>query len=116
MPSRIGAAELPRVRLVDMRQQPRKAVFSPPLIAAITERVQRGEQSLVLLNRRGFAPVLFCADCNWKSDCPIAAPTRSSTRATARCAATTAALPSACRCLPAAATPTSCRWARAPSS
>ena len=70
MPSRIGAASLPRVRLVDMTQQPRKAVFSPPLIAAITERVQRGEQSLVLLNRRGFAPVLFCADCNWKSDCP----------------------------------------------
>ena len=70
MPSRIGAAELPRVRLVDMRQQPKKTVFSPPLIAAITERVQRGEQALVLLNRRGFAPVLFCADCNWKSDCP----------------------------------------------
>lgn len=53
-----------------MGQQPRKAVFSPPLIDAITERVQRGEQSLVLLNRRGFAPVLFCADCGWKSDCP----------------------------------------------
>lgn len=70
MPSRIGAAELPRVRLVDMRQQPRQTVFSPPLLAAITERVQRGEQALVLLNRRGFAPVLFCADCSWKSDCP----------------------------------------------
>ncbi len=70
MPSRIGAAELPRVRLVDMTQQPRRAVFSPPLLAAITERVQRGEQSLVLLNRRGFAPVLYCADCEWKSDCP----------------------------------------------
>lgn len=70
MPSRIGAAELPRVRLVDMRQQPRRTVFSPALLAAITERVQRGEQALVLLNRRGFAPVLFCADCSWKSDCP----------------------------------------------
>jgi primosomal protein N' (replication factor Y) len=70
MPSRIGAAALPRVRLVDMTQQPRKAVFSPPLLEAITARVQRGEQSLVLLNRRGFAPVLFCADCGWKSDCP----------------------------------------------
>ena len=45
-------------------------MFSPPLIEAITERVKRGEQSLILLNRRGFAPVLFCADCNWKSDCP----------------------------------------------
>ncbi|MGU3629383.1 replication restart helicase PriA [Comamonas sp. C24C] len=80
MPSRIGAASigaagsgaagLPRVRMVDMGQQPKRAVFSPPLIEAITERVKRGEQSLVLLNRRGFAPVLFCADCNWKSDCP----------------------------------------------
>ena len=70
MPSRIGSASLPKVRLVDMSQQPKRAVFSPPLIAAITERVQRGEQSLILLNRRGFAPVLFCADCNWKSDCP----------------------------------------------
>ena len=70
MPSRIGEASLPKVRLVDMTQQPRKAVFSPPLLDAITERVQRGEQSLILLNRRGFAPVLFCADCSWKSDCP----------------------------------------------
>ena len=70
MPSRIGSASLPKVRLVDMSQQPKRAVFSPPLIDAITQRVQRGEQSLILLNRRGFAPVLFCADCNWKSDCP----------------------------------------------
>ena len=70
MPSRIGRAQLPQLRTIDMRQQPRRAVFSPPLIEAITERVQRGEQSLILLNRRGFAPVLYCADCQWKSDCP----------------------------------------------
>ena len=74
MPSRIGtdsdAGALPRLRIVDMRQQPRRAVFSPPLLEAITARVRRGEQSLVLLNRRGFAPVLYCADCGWKSDCP----------------------------------------------
>ena len=70
MPARIGAGELPRLRLVDMGQQPRGAVFSPPLLAAITERVERGEQCLVLLNRRGFAPVLHCHDCGWKSDCP----------------------------------------------
>ena len=69
MPSRIGAGALPRVRMVDMTQQPRNTVFSRPLLEAITERVQRGEQSLVLLNRRGFAPVLYCADCSWKSDC-----------------------------------------------
>ncbi|RYF26909.1 MAG: primosomal protein N' [Comamonadaceae bacterium] len=70
MPSRIGAGALPRVRLVDLAQQPRGSVFSPPLIAAIIERVERGEQCLVLLNRRGFAPVLHCTECGWKSDCP----------------------------------------------
>jgi len=70
MPSRIGAGALPRVRIVDMGQQPRRAVFAPALLAAITERVQRGEQCLVLLNRRGFAPVLHCHACGWKSDCP----------------------------------------------
>ena len=70
MPARIGAAELPRLRLVDMAQQPRQAVFAPPLVAAITARVERGEQCLVLLNRRGFAPVLHCTVCGWKSDCP----------------------------------------------
>ncbi|WP_416400760.1 replication restart helicase PriA [Alicycliphilus denitrificans] len=70
MPARIGAGELPRLRLVDMGQQPRGTAFSPPLLAAITERVERGEQCLVLLNRRGFAPVLHCHDCGWKSDCP----------------------------------------------
>ena len=70
MPSRIGAGALARVRRVDMNQQPRRTVFSAPLLAAITERVQRGEQCMVLLNRRGYAPVLHCADCGWKSDCP----------------------------------------------
>jgi primosomal protein N' (replication factor Y) len=70
MPSRIGAGQLPRVRRVDMNQQPKRAVFTAPLLAAITERVQRGEQCMVLLNRRGYAPVLHCADCGWKSDCP----------------------------------------------
>ena len=74
MPSRIGSSEgagaLARVRRVDMNQQPRRAVFSAPLLQAITERVARGEQSMVLLNRRGYAPVLHCVDCGWKSDCP----------------------------------------------
>ena len=70
MPSRIGAGALARVRRVDMNQQPRRTVFSAPLLQAITERVGRGEQSMVLLNRRGYAPVLHCVDCGWKSDCP----------------------------------------------
>jgi primosomal protein N' (replication factor Y) (superfamily II helicase) len=63
-------AGLPLVRRVDMNHQPRKAVFSLPLIDAIKERVARGEQCMVFLNRRGYAPVLHCADCGWKSECP----------------------------------------------
>ncbi len=71
MPSRIGQlAALPLVRRVDMNHQPRRAVFSLPLLEAIKERVARGEQCLVFLNRRGYAPVLHCADCGWKSECP----------------------------------------------
>jgi primosomal protein N' (replication factor Y) len=61
---------LPLVRRVDMNHQPRKAVFSLPLLDAIRERVARGEQCMVFLNRRGYAPVLHCADCGWKSECP----------------------------------------------
>lgn len=74
MPRRIGAgkdgAGLPRVRRVDMSRQPRGTLISPPLLAAIGERAARGEQALLLLNRRGYAPVLHCADCGWKSECP----------------------------------------------
>ena len=70
MPSRIGSAQLPLVRRVDMNNQPKKAVFSPPLLDAIQQRIAAGEQSLVFLNRRGYAPVLQCTACEWKSDCP----------------------------------------------
>ncbi|WP_341888659.1 primosomal protein N' [Variovorax sp. YR752] len=74
LPSRIGGALLPRVRLVDMNQQPKDrgagTALSPPLVEAIRARIARGEQSLVFLNRRGYAPVLHCADCGWKSGCP----------------------------------------------
>ena len=74
LPSRIGGAALPRVRLVDMNQQPKDrgagTALSPPLVEAIRARIARGEQSLVFLNRRGYAPVLHCADCGWKSGCP----------------------------------------------
>ena len=61
---------LPLVRRVDMNHQHRHAVFSIPLLEAIKERVARGEQSMVFLNRRGYAPVLHCTECGWKSECP----------------------------------------------
>ena len=71
---RIGGGAMPTVKLVDMTRLPRDAqqerVLAPPLLAAITERIARGEQSLLLLNRRGYAPVLHCSACGWKSGCP----------------------------------------------
>ena len=64
------AGGLPTVRGVDMNHQPRHCVIAPPLVKAIEERIARGEQSLIFLNRRGYAPVLACHDCGWKSECP----------------------------------------------
>ncbi|MFN4003805.1 MAG: primosomal protein N' [Hylemonella sp.] len=102
MPSRVGAAgaALPLVRRVDMNHQPRGALFAPPLLAALAERVARGEQSLVLLNRRGYAPVLQCADCDWMSQCPHCSVYRvfHKTDRTLRChhCGSAAAVPHAC--------------------
>ncbi|MET0541067.1 MAG: primosomal protein N' [Variovorax sp.] len=70
MPSRIGAGALPTIRGVDMNLQPPKTVLSGALLDAIGQRIARGEQSMVFLNRRGYAPVLACSDCGWKSECP----------------------------------------------
>jgi primosomal protein N' (replication factor Y) len=70
MPARVGQGVLPAVRLVDMNLQPKNTLFSGALLEAIRARAARGEQSLVFLNRRGYAPVLACGACEWKSDCP----------------------------------------------
>ena len=70
MPSRIGAGGLPALRTVDMNLQPKQTVLSPPLLDAIRQRIDRGEQALLFLNRRGYAPVLACTACDWKSECP----------------------------------------------
>ncbi|RUS67134.1 Primosomal protein N' [Saezia sanguinis] len=70
MPLRIGQGGMPKVRMVDMRQMPRQTVLAPALLQAMQQRIARGEQSLVLLNRRGYAPVLHCVSCGWQSQCP----------------------------------------------
>ena len=74
LPRRVGDGALPEVRVVDMGAQPRvagqEAVLSAPLLAALQQRLERGDQSLLLLNRRGWAPVLQCGACGWKSGCP----------------------------------------------
>lgn len=70
MPERIGQGALATVRTVDMRQQPKHMTLAPSLLSAMHERLQRGEQCMVLINRRGYAPVIRCQNCDWKSDCP----------------------------------------------
>ncbi len=71
---RIGDGVMPRVRLIDTNNLPRRNGVLPPLAAplldAVQQRIARGEQSLLLLNRRGYAPVLHCGQCAWKSGCP----------------------------------------------
>jgi primosomal protein N' (replication factor Y) len=74
MDERIGTQAdsngLPAVKGLDMNHQPKHCVVAPPLVKAIEERIARGEQALIFLNRRGYAPVLACHDCGWKSECP----------------------------------------------
>lgn len=71
----VATAVLPSVRLIDLeeeRQRGRASVegLSGPLIAAMKTRLERGEQSLVFLNRRGYAPILSCDACGWVAGCP----------------------------------------------
>jgi primosomal protein N' (replication factor Y) len=62
-------ATLPVIHVLDTRKMALEEGVSEPLIAAIKERLARGEQSLVFLNRRGYAPVLACTACGWISRC-----------------------------------------------
>ena len=65
----VPQAQLPLVRTVDMRKHKLEDGLAPPVVAALAERLTRGEQSLVFLNRRGYAPVLMCPACDWVSGC-----------------------------------------------
>jgi primosomal protein N' (replication factor Y) len=73
---RVAAAPLPQVRLLDMGApaagspgDETSRLIHPAALAALKACLARGEQSLVLLNRRGYAPVLHCGACGWKSEC-----------------------------------------------
>ncbi len=67
---RAREVDLPKVRLVDTRRLPLQQGFSPHLITALQERLASKQQSLIFLNRRGYAPVLNCSSCGWVSQCP----------------------------------------------
>ena len=72
LPSRHGGAQLPEIRLVDMLadQPPRGRWLSPTLADELTETVARGEQALLYLNRRGYAPLTLCRKCGFRFQCP----------------------------------------------
>ena len=62
-------AKLPTVRTVDLRSHPAEHGFATPVLDAIARRLARREQSLVFINRRGYAPVLTCDACGWYAGC-----------------------------------------------
>lgn len=69
LPLRAVAEHLPRVRTIDTRREKLQDGLSQRLIDALALRLERGEQSLIFLNRRGYAPVLACPPCGWISRC-----------------------------------------------
>ena len=70
LPGRARSSTLPSMRLVDTRRLQMKHGMSPQLLEAIGLRLERKEQSLIFLNRRGYSPVLHCQSCAWVSNCP----------------------------------------------
>lgn len=70
MNQRAGGAKPPRFMRLDVRSLPLDSGISGPLQQAIGQTLAAGQQVLVFLNRRGFAPTLLCHDCGWLSECP----------------------------------------------
>jgi primosomal protein N' (replication factor Y) len=72
LPSRHAGAALPEIETIDLRAFPpdRGKFLSPVLIAAIAESFGRGEQAMLFLNRRGYAPLTLCRACGHRLQCP----------------------------------------------
>lgn len=73
LPERINDQPLPAVHIIDMRdayKQGGKDDFSQPLLQALQARLARGEQSVLLLNRRGFSSFVMCRECGYRVQCP----------------------------------------------
>ncbi len=72
LPARFGGAQMPDIAAVDLRRYPptRGHWLSPPLVAAVTATLAKGEQALLFLNRRGYAPLTLCRTCGTRIQCP----------------------------------------------
>jgi len=69
LPQRAGAARAPRMTLVDLKKHACEQGLSQPVLQAIRQHLQAGGQVIVFLNRRGYAPTLFCGHCGWVAPC-----------------------------------------------
>ena len=71
---RFGAAVLPEILLVDVKQEKKqktmKNEFSSALLAALGNNLENKEQSILFQNRRGYSPYIQCEDCDWAAECP----------------------------------------------
>jgi primosomal protein N' (replication factor Y) len=72
LPQRFAGARMPEISAIDLRCTPpeRGRWLSPPLVEAITATLERGQQSLLFLNRRGYAPLTLCRTCGHRIECP----------------------------------------------
>ena len=72
LPNRHGVAEMPHIEVLDMRASapPRGHWLAPPLTQALAETVAGGEQAMLFLNRRGYAPLTLCRSCGHRLECP----------------------------------------------
>ncbi|MGD9868734.1 MAG: primosomal protein N', partial [Hyphomicrobiales bacterium] len=70
--TRFSGARLPDIEAIDMRRTPpeKGRWLSPPLVEAVEETLRRGEQALLFLNRRGYAPLTLCRACGHRFECP----------------------------------------------
>jgi primosomal protein N' (replication factor Y) len=72
LPDRFGGAQMPEIKIVDLREEPpeRGRWLAPRLVEEMKLRLARGEQSLLFLNRRGYAPLTLCRHCGHRFQCP----------------------------------------------
>jgi primosomal protein N' (replication factor Y) len=72
LPARYGGAEMPEIIGLNLLEHPpeRGRWIAPPLVKAIDEVLEKGEQSLLFLNRRGYAPLTLCRHCGYRFQCP----------------------------------------------
>ncbi len=70
LPNRVAGAQAPKLRLIDLRRHGQTHGIATPTLLTIKRHLEAGGQVLLYLNRRGYAPALFCPACGWVAPCP----------------------------------------------